>query len=278
MNKKCKIELYNDHFENAKRYGIPHAQLIIADIPYNLGNKAYASNPSWYIDGDNKNGESKFAGKSFFDTDNDFKINNFFDFCTRYLKKEPKEKGQAPAMIVFCAFEQMQMVIDEAKKHGLMKSYPLVFVKNYSASVLKANMRIVGATEYAVVLYRDKLPKFNNGRTEEQKGKMIFNWFEWKRDSSKLYPKIHPTQKPISLLKRLIEIFTEEDEDYPDRRIISNKERVVQRILNKITNKKFNQIEIWKVIQIKSWDITDNTFKPICNRLRELGYEIVNNN
>ena len=278
MNKKCKIELYNDHFENAKRYGIPHAQLIIADIPYNLGNKAYASNPSWYIDGDNKNGESKFAGKSFFDTDNDFKINNFFDFCTRYLKKEPKEKGKAPAMIVFCAFEQMQMVIDEAKKHGLVKSYPLVFIKNYSSQVLKANMKIVGATEYAVVLYRDKLPKFNNGRTEEQKGKMIFNWFEWKRDSSKLYPKIHPTQKPISLLKRLIEIFTEEDEDYPDRRIISNKERVVQRILNKITNKKFNQIEIWKVIQIKSWDITDNTFKPICNRLRELGYEIVNNN
>ena len=54
MNKKCKIELYNDHFENAKRYGIPHAQLIIADIPYNLGNNAYASNPTWYIDGDNK--------------------------------------------------------------------------------------------------------------------------------------------------------------------------------------------------------------------------------
>ena len=32
MNRKCKIELYNDHFENAKRYGIPHAQLIIADM------------------------------------------------------------------------------------------------------------------------------------------------------------------------------------------------------------------------------------------------------
>lgn len=116
MNRKCKIELYNDHFENAKRYGIPHAQLIIADIPYNLGNNAYASNPMWYKDGDNKNGESKLAGKSFFDTDNDFKINNFFDFC----------------------------------------------------------------------------------------------WFEWKRDSSKQYPKIHPTQKPIGILKRLIEIFTDE--------------------------------------------------------------------
>lgn len=198
-----KIELYNDHFENAKRYGIPHAQLIIADIPYNLGNNAYASNPSWYVNGDNKNGESKLAGKSFFDTDNDFKINNFFDFCTRYLKKEPKEKGKAPAMIVFCAFEQMNMVIEEAKKHGLLKSYPLIFIKNYSSQVLKANMKIVGATEYAVVLYRDKLPKFNND------GHMIFNWFEWKRETKK-YPKIHPTQKPISLLKRLIEIFTDE--------------------------------------------------------------------
>lgn len=209
-----KIELYNDHFENAKRYGIPHAQLIIADIPYNLGNNAYASNPQWYVNGNNKNGESKFAGKSFFDTDNDFKIGNFFDFCTRYLKKEPKEKiergksSNAPCMIIFCSFEQIQMVIEEGKKHGLMKSYPLVFIKNFSAQVLKANMKVVGATEYAVVLYRDRLPKFRNIGIDG-KGHMIFNWFEWKRDGKEI-PKIHPTQKPINVLKRLIEIYTDE--------------------------------------------------------------------
>ena len=210
-----KIELYNDHFENAKRYGIPHAQLIIADIPYNLGNNAYASNPSWYIDGDNKNGESKLAGKSFFDTDNDFKINNFFDCCTRYMKKEPKKAGErgkssnAPAMIVFCAFEQIPMVVEQGKKHGLLKSYPLIFIKNYSSQVLKANTKIVGATEYAIVLYREKLPKFNNVDLSG-KNHMIFNWFEWKRDNSKEYPKIHPTQKPVNLLKELIKIFTDE--------------------------------------------------------------------
>ena len=39
---------------------------------------------------------------------------------------------------------------------------------------------------------------------------MIFNWFEWKRDTSKEYAKIHPTQKPVSVLKKLIEIFTDE--------------------------------------------------------------------
>lgn len=212
--KPLKIELFNDHFENAKRYGIQHAQLIIADIPYNLGNNAYASNPQWYIDGDNKNGESNLAGKSFFDTDNDFKINNFFDFCTRYLNKEPKKAGErgkssnAPAMIIFCAFEQMQMVIEEGKKHGLMKSYPLIFVKNFSAQVLKANMKVVNACEYAVVLYRDKLPKFRNIRADG-KGHMVFNWFEWERDGKDI-PKIHPTQKPVNVLKRLIEIFTDE--------------------------------------------------------------------
>lgn len=214
--KRTKVELYNDHFENAKRYGIQHAQLIIADIPYNLGNNAYASNPQWYKDGDNKNGKSELAGKQFFDTDKDFKINNFFDFCTRYLKKEPKEKGKAPAMIIFCAFEQMQMVIEQGRKHGLNNAYPLVFIKNFSSQVLKANMKIVGATEYAVVLYRDKLPKFNNGRQLDESGKpirgtgkMIFNWFEWKKDGKEI-PKIHPTQKPVNVLKRLIEIFTDE--------------------------------------------------------------------
>lgn len=212
--KPLKIELFNDHFENAKRYGIQHAQLIIADIPYNLGNNAYASNPQWYIDGDNKNGESNLAGKSFFDTDNDFKINNFFDFCTRYLNKEPKKAGErgkssnAPAMIIFCAFEQMQMVIEEGKKHGLMKSYPLIFVKNFSAQVLKANMKVVNACEYAVVLYRDKLPKFRNIGADG-KGHMVFNWFEWEKDGKDI-PKIHPTQKPVNVLKRLIEIFTDE--------------------------------------------------------------------
>lgn len=202
--RKPKIELYNDNFQNFKRYNIPKAQLVIADIPYNLGINAYASSTEWYIDGDNKKGESKKAGKAFFNTDMNFNIAEYMHFCNRLLKKEPKEKGKAPAMIVFCAFDQMQTVIAYGKKHGFKNSYPIFFIKNYSAQVLKANMKIVGATEHAVVLYRDKLPKFNND------GKMVFNWFEWKRDSKKEYPKIHPTQKPVGVLKRLIQIFTDE--------------------------------------------------------------------
>nr|DAT77091.1 MAG TPA: adenine-specific methyltransferase [Caudoviricetes sp.] len=111
-------------------------------------------------------------------------------------------------MIIFCAFEQIPIVIEEGKKHGLTKYYPLIFIKNYSPQVLKANMKIVNACEYAVVLYRNKLPKFNN-IDEFGKNHMIFNYFEWRKDGKDI-PKIHPTQKPVNLLKRLIEIFTDE--------------------------------------------------------------------
>lgn len=201
---KIKTELYNDNFQNFKRYNIPKAQLVIADIPYNLGNNAYASNPSWYVDGDNKKGESKMAGKAFFNTDHNFNIAEYFHFCNRLLRPEPKEKGKAPCMIIFCSFEQTSMVMEYAKKYGFKNCIPLVFIKNFSAQVLKANMKVVGATEYALVLYREKLPKFNNN------GKMVFNWFNWARDNKKDYPKIHPTQKPVSVLKRLIEVFTDE--------------------------------------------------------------------
>jgi len=196
--------LINDHFQNFKSYGIPKAQLIIADIPYNVGKDAYGSNPSWYIGGDNKNGESKLANTEFFDTDKDFRPAEFMHFCSKMMKKEPKERGQAPAMIVFCAFEQQWPLIELAKRYGLNGYINLIFRKNFSAQVLKANMRVVGNAEYALLFYRDKLPKFNNN------GKMVFNILDWEKDSDS--EKIHPTQKPVALLKKLIEIFTDPGE------------------------------------------------------------------
>lgn len=167
-----------------------------------MGVNAYGSNPMWYKGGDRKNGESEKAGKAFFGTDGSFNIAEYFHFCNRLLKKEPKGRGKSPCMIVFCGFQQLHKVIEYAARHGFSNYIPLVFVKKFSPQVLKANMKIVGATEYGLVLYRDKLPKFNNG------GRMVFNWFPWQCDPPG-YPKIHPTQKPVRLLKQLIGIFTD---------------------------------------------------------------------
>ena len=208
--------------QNYKKYAIPPAQLIIADVPYNVGNNFYGSNPMWYNGGDNKNGESKLAGKAAFYSDYNFNLYEFFHFCSQLMKKEPKKGGargrssDAPCMIVFCSFEQIPTLIEAAKKHGFVNYIPLVFCKNYSPQVLKANMRVVGATEYALVFYRSYLPKFRNGaqydddgKTIRGTGRMVFNWFNWEKDGKDI-PKIHPAQKPVNVIKKLIEIFTDE--------------------------------------------------------------------
>lgn len=213
-----KCELYNDNFQNYKLYGIPKAQLVIADLPYRLEDKAYASNPVWYKGGDNENGESKKAHASFFPSDDYFNIVEYFSFCNRLLRKDKekdiedkeeligksgKRKSQSGAMICFCAFQQYQFLVDTAARYGFPNSQPIFFIKDYSAQVLKANMKIVGATEMAVVFWRDRLPKFNND------GHMVFDWFKWERDG-KDFLKIHPTQKPQAILRKLIEIYTDE--------------------------------------------------------------------
>lgn len=143
---EAKAELYNDHFQNFKSYGIPKAQLILADVPYNLGTNAYASNPSWYIGGDNKNGESELAGKQFFDTDKDFRPAEFMHFCSQMLRSERKDsreendeqqkvgsknKSNAPCMVLFCPFEQMHYYIELAARYGLKKYIPLYSARTF---------------------------------------------------------------------------------------------------------------------------------------------------
>ena len=199
-----RIGVFNTHFQNFSHYNIPRAQLIIADPPYNLGNNAYASNPSWYVGGDNKNGESELAGTEFFDTDKDFRPAEFMHFCAQMLRPEPKERGKAPCMIIFCGWEQRFYYKELGERYGFHGCIPLVFRKNYSAQVLKANMKVVGNCEYGLILYRDKLPKFNNN------GEMIFNCLDFPRDLG--MPRTHPTQKPLPLLKKLIMLFTDPDD------------------------------------------------------------------
>lgn len=156
--------------------------------------------------GDNTNGESKYAKKEFFDTDSKagFRIPEFFHFCSNLLKKEPKDRNSAGCMILFCAFEQIEELKHYAKEYGFPNSQIFIFYKNYSAQVLKANMRAVGNFETAILFYRDKLPKFRNN------GKMEFLCQPWIDDG--LTPKVHPTQKPVPLLEHLICLYTDVDD------------------------------------------------------------------
>lgn len=59
------VEIFHDNFQNFKRYHIPKAQLVIADIPYNLGVKAYGSNPTWYVGGTEKTERARTQNQRF---------------------------------------------------------------------------------------------------------------------------------------------------------------------------------------------------------------------
>ena len=61
-----KCQLIHDHFQNFRSYGLPKAQLIIANAPYNISGDFYASRPSWWKDGRIENGASSVAGKTAF--------------------------------------------------------------------------------------------------------------------------------------------------------------------------------------------------------------------
>ena len=51
QNRRLKCEIWNDSMQNWKSKPIQKAQLIIADVPYNVGTNFYGSNPVWYKGG-----------------------------------------------------------------------------------------------------------------------------------------------------------------------------------------------------------------------------------
>lgn len=107
---KIKCELYRDSMQNYKKYGIPPAQLIIADVPYNVGNNFYGSNPMWYNGGDNKNGESKLAGKAAFNSDFNFNLYEYFHFCSKMLKRDDTKACTARQKQQFSLYDCVLLV------------------------------------------------------------------------------------------------------------------------------------------------------------------------
>lgn len=191
------MKLYNEDFNKVKLE--EKARLILTDIPYNIGRDAYASNPQWWKNGDISLGYSEKADSKFFETDEDFNIDKFLEFCQKHLLENS-------SVIVFCSYEQQFEIINKMKNYGFKKYIPLVFVKNNSAECLKANMRICGACEYGLQICNGKFPKFNNDRH------LVKNWFTFNRIGKKL----HPNEKPVELLEEFIKLFTDENETVID--------------------------------------------------------------
>ena len=77
--------------QNYKKYGIQPAQLIIADVPYNVGNNLYGSNPMWYKGGIIKTRKLSLPGKQPLIPTLNFNLYEYFHFCSKMLKKEDRK-------------------------------------------------------------------------------------------------------------------------------------------------------------------------------------------
>lgn len=72
-----------------------------------------------------------------------------------------------------------------------------------------------------------------------------------------------------------IRLFEAQDEDYPDGRTVKANERAIKYWLDKVTTDEAEQRKILDIIERQNWNTEDYTFKPICDELRALGYEIL---
>lgn len=85
--------------------------------------------------------------------------------------------------------------------------------------------------------------------------------------------KIIKMSQIVKITKLWLDIFYEEDSDYPNYRVIKPKERAIDRVLESITSDKEEQKKVYKTIIKKIF--STETYKPICDDLRALGYTIV---
>lgn len=72
-------------------------------------------------------------------------------------------------------------------------------------------------------------------------------------------------------------MFEAEDEEYPDYRKVRANERAMDYWIGKITQDKEEYGKIYHIISSGSFDTRDYSFKSMCDRLEEIGFEVADN-
>lgn len=79
----------------------------------------------------------------------------------------------------------------------------------------------------------------------------------------------------VKIQRCSMRIFEAQDQDYPDNRIVASNEIAIRHYLNNITSDANEQCKILNAIESENFNTKDYTYKPICDNLRALGYEVV---
>lgn len=104
--------------------------------------------------------------------------------------------------------------------------------------------------------------------------KRKYSFKKAKNEEGRIMKEIYMSQIK-KIFEMYMDIFEQEDSDYPDYRIIRPKERAIDRTLDKITDNKEEQRKIYYAIIGHLFNRGDGTYRPICDDLIALGYTVV---
>lgn len=158
--------------------------LVLTDPPYNISQKNNFSTMK----------SANRQGINFGDWDTNFDQISYL----RCLAPKIRKGGH---IIIFNAIENFSVIIDTLENNNFVFKDVIVWTKN-NPMPRNRDRRLVCSTELAVLLTK-KGAKWTFNRTNPKYNR---NVFEAPVVSGK--QRKHPTQKPVSLLKDLIEIFT----------------------------------------------------------------------
>ena len=82
--------------------------------------------------------------------------------------------------------------------------------------------------------------------------------------------------KIIAKIQHLtIKLFEVQDNDCPNNSVVRMYERNIKHYLEKITPDENEQYKILQSIEQGNWVTSDLSYKPICDKIRALGFEVI---
>ena len=170
--------------------------LVLTDPPYNLGQFMHNRNTNLKKMREN---QFAYAGWDNLSYDDWLKeMDNFFNESSRILIK-------GGTLLVFMSIIKVESLIILAEKYGFYYKTTGIWHKT-NPMPRNMNLHFVNSTEAWVYFTKNK-----NTGTFNNNGKLVHDFFETSltTQSEKKYGK-HPTQKPIKLMDRLVELLSNE--------------------------------------------------------------------
>ena len=159
-----KCELYNDNFQNYKRYNIPKAQLVIADIPYNISqnkkiDRSSIDNRRLRRDKESKELNFNFGSWDFF-ADN----KEYFEFINHVFTLAYSKLKESGSMYMWCPKSEVSFIEYILKDIGYHVRSTLVWCKtNPCPQVFKVGY--MSSTEFCIFATKTSGTKDKNTAT-----------------------------------------------------------------------------------------------------------------